>query len=69
MLKLQELLGLESDLSKILNKTNPKEFQAFREQKDAKIRAENLDKIKSDLENKIERLHKVIDDQKNDFLH
>ena len=50
MIKLQELLGLDHDLDKILNKTNPKEFNAFKEQKDAKIKSDNLERIKGELE-------------------
>jgi len=50
MNKIQELLGLDHDLDKILNKNNPKEFNAIKEQKDAKIKADNLEKIKSELE-------------------
>lgn len=31
MIKIQDLLGMEYDLDKILNNTNPKEFNAFKE--------------------------------------
>eukprot|EP00825_Cyclidium_porcatum_P045623 TRINITY_DN698_c0_g1_i2.p1 TRINITY_DN698_c0_g1~~TRINITY_DN698_c0_g1_i2.p1 ORF type:complete len:545 (-),score=129.87 TRINITY_DN698_c0_g1_i2:377-2011(-) len=64
--KIQQLLGPDVDLDKILNKSSQKELQEFKQLKEAKVKFENTQKLNEQYEHKIESLHKFIEDLKKD---
>ena len=53
---LQQILGLDVDLEKLLMKQSQKELQQFKMQKEALEKMANLQKINADQENKIRAL-------------
>ncbi|EGR27798.1 kinesin motor domain protein [Ichthyophthirius multifiliis] len=66
MSQIQNLLGLEVDLDKLLSRSSQKDLQQFKMQREAVIKIENFQKINQELENKIERLKKCIEENRDE---
>ncbi|KAL4466133.1 hypothetical protein ABPG74_004370 [Tetrahymena malaccensis] len=61
MTEIQNILGLEVDLDKILSRSSQKDLQQFKMQREAVAKLENIQKQNKDLEEEIQQLHKHIE--------